>query len=147
VPKLAAGILLYRLPADRDQPEVLLVLRRSARGSSRDATGWSIPKGKPLPRERLIDAARREFEEETACPAPARLVGLGEVVEPSGKRVAVWAADAAWSIELGDEQNGHRPAAEIAEVAWFEARRARALLRPGQVPLMGRLERLVQRRS
>jgi predicted NUDIX family NTP pyrophosphohydrolase len=143
VPKLAAGILLYRIPADGDRPEVLLVLRRSARGSRPDATAWSIPKGKPLPRERLIDAARREFEEETACPAPPRLVELGEVVEPSGKRVAVWAADAAWSA-AGDEHNGHRPASEIAEVAWFDARRARELLRPGQVPLLTRLERLVK---
>jgi predicted NUDIX family NTP pyrophosphohydrolase len=100
-------------------------------------------RGKPLPRERLIDAARREFEEETACPAPPRLVELGEVVEPSGKRVAVWAADAAWSA-AGDEHNGHRPASEIDEVAWFDARRARELLRPGQVPLLTRLERLVK---
>jgi predicted NUDIX family NTP pyrophosphohydrolase len=147
VPKIAAGILFYRLPADRDLPEVLLVLRRSGRGSRGDAPGWSIPKGKPLPRERLIDAARREFEEETACPAPPRLVELGEVVEPSGKRLAVWAADAAWSAEHGQEPNGHRPAAEIDEVGWFDARQARELLRPGQVPLMIRLERFVQRRN
>jgi predicted NUDIX family NTP pyrophosphohydrolase len=147
VPKLAAGILLYRLQADRARPEVLLVRRRSARSSRPNAPGWSIPKGKPLPRERLIDAARREFEEETACPAPPRLVELGEVVEPSGKRVAVWAADAAWSAGRGEEQNGHRPAAEIAEVAWFDARRARDLLRTGQVPLMNRLERLVKQRD
>jgi predicted NUDIX family NTP pyrophosphohydrolase len=148
VPKLSAGILLYRLQADHDRPEVLLVLRRSARASRPDAHGWSIPKGKPLPRERLIYAVRREFEEETACPAPPRLIELGEVVEPSGKRVAVWAADAAASsAERGVEQNGHRPAAEIAEVAWVDARRARELLSTGQVPLMSRLERLVKQRG
>jgi 8-oxo-dGTP pyrophosphatase MutT (NUDIX family) len=145
VPKVAAGILLFRLPPDRAGPEVLLVLRRSARGSRPDAAGWSIPKGKPLPGERLIDTARREFEEETACPAPPRLVKLGEVVESSGKRVAVWAADVAWSAEGSEEHNGHRPAAEIAEVAWFDANRARELLRAGQVPLVSRLERLMQR--
>jgi len=90
---------------------------------------------------------RREFEEETACPAPPRLVELGEVVEPSGKRVAVWAADAAWSADRGKPHNGNRPASEIAEVAWFDARRARELLRTRQVPLMSRLERLVKQRG
>jgi predicted NUDIX family NTP pyrophosphohydrolase len=125
---------------------VLLVLPRSARGSGSCRGVWSIPKGKPLPSERLIDAARREFEEETARPAPPRLVELGEVVEPTGKRIAVWAADAAWSPSV-DLANGHRPAAEIAEVAWFDADQARAMLRPGQTQLLGRIDRLVRRAS
>ena len=100
--------------------------------------------GQAAPRERLIDAARREFEEEPPAPPLLSSGGRG----PSGKRVAVWAADAAASsAERGEEQNRHRPAAEIAEVAWFDARRARELLRTGQVPLMNRLERLVKQRN
>jgi predicted NUDIX family NTP pyrophosphohydrolase len=140
VPKLAAGILFYRLPPDRDEPEVLLVRGRRDRGVSPDAPVWSIPKGKRLPKEPLIDAARREFEEETALTAPPRLIALGDVIEASGKRVAVWAADAAWSD--GEPHIG-QPASEIAEVSWFEAERARRLLRPGQAPLLNRLDRLI----
>ena len=139
--------MLYRRSEDSERPEVLLVLPRSTRGLRSNAAGWSIPKGKPLPGERLIDAARREFEEETARPAPPRLVELGEVLEPNGERVAVWVADAAWSEDRANELNGHRPAAEIAEVGWFDTKRARRLLRPGQAPLVTRLERLVEQRS
>jgi predicted NUDIX family NTP pyrophosphohydrolase len=142
VPKRCAGILLYRLPPHRNGAEVLLVLGRSAGGVDADAPVWSIPKGKRLRRERLIDAARREFEEETAIPSPPRLMALGEVVESSGKRVAVWAANAAWSVN-GHQHNGHRPGSEIAEVEWFEAERARQLLRPGQAPLLNRLDHLI----
>ena len=121
---------------------MLLVLGRSAAGFNAEAPVWSIPKGKRLPRERLIDAARREFEEETALSAPERLVALGEVVEPSGKRVVVWAANAAWSAH-SDGHNGYRPGPEIAHVEWFAADHARQLLRPGQAPLLNRLQRLI----
>jgi predicted NUDIX family NTP pyrophosphohydrolase len=142
VPKLAAGILLYRRPPNRARPEVLLVLPRSAGATGPQPSAWSIPKGKPLPNERLLDTARREFEEETARPAPKGLVELGKITESSGKRVAVWAAHEDWSS--GDvPPNGHDPAPDIAEVGWFDTERARVLLRPGQEKLLGQLDRLV----
>ena len=143
VPKLAAGILLYRRAPDRAVPEVLLVLPRSARTLASGPRSWSIPKGKPLPNERLIDTARREFEEETARPAPRGLVELGEIVEASGKRVAVWAAHEEWSAAM-DSSNGRRLDAEIAEVGWFDADQAVHLLRPGQTALLDRLDRLMR---
>jgi predicted NUDIX family NTP pyrophosphohydrolase len=142
VPKVAAGILLYRRPPNRRRPEVLLVLPRSARGAGSRSKAWSIPKGKPLLNERLIDTARREFEEETARAAPDQLVELGEIVEPSGKRVAVWAAHTEWSA-ADDPPNGDAPTPDIADVGWFDADRAQRLLRPGQAPLLRHLEQLV----
>jgi predicted NUDIX family NTP pyrophosphohydrolase len=124
----------------------LLVLPRSAGVAGPQPSAWSIPKGKPLRNERLIDTARREFEEETARPAPERLVELGEITEPSGKRVAVWAAHAEWT-SADDLPNGHDTAGDIAEVGWFDADQAQVLLRPGQAPLLGHLERLVDREA
>lgn len=119
------------------------MLPRSAGAKGPEPSAWSIPKGKPLRNERLIDTARREFEEETARPAPKRLVELGEVTESSGKRVAVWAAHEEWpSRDL--QPNGHDPAADIAEVRWFDIEQAQVLLRPGQAQLLGQLDRLVR---
>ena len=146
MPKRCAGILLYRRPPNGRRHEVLLVLPRSALVAGREPSAWSIPKGKPLRNERLIDAARREFEEETARPAPKQLVELGEITEPSGKRVAVWTAHAEWSSS-DDPPNGHKPASDIAEVGWFPADQAQVLLRPGQAPLLGHLDRLVRREA
>jgi predicted NUDIX family NTP pyrophosphohydrolase len=143
VAKLAAGILLYRRPPGLGRPEVLLVLSRSSAAARSRRSRWSIPKGKPQRRERLIDAARREFHEETARHAPAHLVELGEIVEPSGKRVAVWAAHTEWS-ETDDGPDAHECAPDIADIGWFDSDQAQDLLRPGQAPLLSRLERLVE---
>jgi len=122
------------------------VLPRSAGVAGPQPSAWSIPKGKPLPNERLIDTARREFEEETARPAPKGLVELGEITETSGKRVAVWAAHEEWSSR-DVPPNGHDPASDIAEVGWFDTEQAQVLLRPGQAPLLGQLDRLVGRET
>ena len=120
------------------------MLPRSARATGPQPSAWSIPKGKPLPNERLIDTARREFEEETARRAPKRLVELGEITESGGKRVAAWAAHEEWSS--GDvPPNGHDPASDIAEVGWFDTEQAQVLLRHGQATLLRQLDRLVGR--
>ena len=118
------------------------MLPRSAGVAGPQPSVWSIPKGKPQRNERLIDAARREFEGETARPAPEGLVELGEITEPSGKRVAVWAAHEEWSPR-DRPPNGHDPAPDIAEVGWFDTEQAQVLLRPGQEQLLGQLDRLV----
>lgn len=122
------------------------MLPRSAGVAGPQPSAWSIPKGKPLPKERLIDTARREFEEETARPAPKGLVELGEITETSGKRVAVWAAHEEWSSR-DVPPNGHDPASDIAEVGWFDTEQAQVLLRPGQAELLGQLDRLVGRET
>lgn len=146
MPKRAAGILLYRRPPNRRRPEVLLVLPRSAGVAGSQPSAWSIPKGKPQRNERLIDTARREFEEETARPAPKALVELGEITESSGKRLAVWAAHEEWSSR-DVPPNRNDPASDIAEVGWFDTEQAEVLLRPGQAPLLGQLDRLVGRET
>ena len=60
------------------------------------------------------------------------------------KIFAVWAAHTEWT-STDDPPNGHSPAPDIADVAWFDADQAQRLLRPGQAPLLGRLEQLVDR--
>lgn len=122
------------------------MLPRSAQVEGAEPNAWSIPKGKPQRNERLIDAARREFEEETARPAPKELVELGEITEPSGKRITVWAAHTAWSA-ADDPANGHEPASDVVDVGWFDVEQAEGLLRPGQAPLLGHLEGLVDRET
>ena len=103
--KLAAGILLV-------SPSTPMVIgRRScwsfgvAGGSRQDSLAGRSERESDTPGA-TIDAARAEFEEETHA-GLALPVELGEVVEPSGRRVAVWAANAAWSAERDEEQNGH----------------------------------------
>jgi len=59
----SSGLLLYRRrPAGL---EVLLVHPGGPFWSRKDLGAWSIPKGGHEPGEAAIDAARREFREET----------------------------------------------------------------------------------
>ena len=57
----------------------------------RDLGGWSIPKGGVNDGEELIDAAQREFVEETGIRATGPFVALGSVRQKGGKTVHAWA--------------------------------------------------------
>src|SRR5215813_5872718 len=89
--KLSAGILLYR--RRNDELEVLLVHPGGPFWAAKDAGAWSIPKGEYVQGEDPLEAARREFAEETGVAIDGRFVPLGEVKQPGGKRVKAWAVE------------------------------------------------------
>ncbi|HYE55791.1 MAG TPA: NUDIX domain-containing protein, partial [Chitinophagaceae bacterium] len=59
----SAGILLYR--RKNKKLEVLLVHPGGPFWANKDAGAWSIPKGEYTDGEDALEAAKREFEEET----------------------------------------------------------------------------------
>lgn len=62
----------------------------------KDAGAWTIPKGLPNEGEPLIDAAKREFEEETGIhPAPP-FFDLGNIRQKGGKSVYAWGFIGDW---------------------------------------------------
>jgi predicted NUDIX family NTP pyrophosphohydrolase len=61
--KRSAGILLYR--RSQTGPEVFLIHPGGPFWAKKDA--WSIPKGEYQEGEPALEAARREFEEETGA--------------------------------------------------------------------------------
>ena len=52
---------------------------------------WSMPKGEYENTEDLLDAAHREFQEETGFIAEGGFLALGEIKQAGGKSVAAWA--------------------------------------------------------
>ena len=52
---------------------------------------WSIPKGEAHPGEDLLEAAKREFEEELRFRADGAFVPLSPIRQKSGKIVHAWA--------------------------------------------------------
>ncbi len=75
-----------------NEAEVLLVHPGGPYFRNKDEGAWTVPKGLVDDGEDLLDAAKREFSEETGLAVEAtEFVPLGEVKMKSGKRIHVWA--------------------------------------------------------
>jgi predicted NUDIX family NTP pyrophosphohydrolase len=151
MPKLSAGILLYRRRAGGI--EVFLVHPGGPFWAKKDDGAWSIPKGEAAPGEELLAAARREFREETGFAIDGAFRALPPVRQAGGKTVQGWAvegdcdADAvksnAFSLEWPPRSGRRQDFPEIDRAAWFDLAAARRKLTRGQLPLLDALEHLL----
>lgn len=148
----SAGIVLYRRPGTG--LEVLLAHPGGPLFQNRDAGHWSIPKGEPDENEPLLEAAGREFAEETGHPVPAGPARpLGSIVQKGGKVVHAWALegdldpDAARSdtfeMEWPPRSGLTQSFPEIDRVEWFDRDEARRRIKPAQAPLLDRLDEIL----
>ena len=89
----SAGLLMYRKSGS--VLEVFLVHPGGPFGAKRDQGAWSIPKGLIGEGEDKLEAAKREFAEETSIvpsePPSEPFIYLGEIRQKSGKHVYGWA--------------------------------------------------------
>jgi predicted NUDIX family NTP pyrophosphohydrolase len=86
---ISAGLLMFRRTGK--YPEIFLVHPGGPFFSKKDEGYWSIPKGMPDINEDLLDAAIREFGEETGIQAEGPYTNLGSVKQKGGKIVHAWA--------------------------------------------------------
>ncbi len=147
--RISAGILLYRRVGRG--LEFLLAHPGGPLFATRDEGHWTIPKGEPDAGEPLLEAAWREFREETGHdPGAAPPLELGSIVQKGGKVVHAWAIEGPLDPELARSEtfemewpprSGRRQAfPEIDRVAWFEPPEARRRIKAAQIPLLERLE-------
>jgi predicted NUDIX family NTP pyrophosphohydrolase len=146
--KQSAGLLLYRRSSG--VIEVFLAHLGGPFWASKDEGAWTIPKGVPDPGEDFLDAAIREFQEETGIAAMGPFVPLGTITQKSGKVVHAWA----WE---GDAEAGSPPSnkvkvewptrsgkwitvPEVDRCEWFGEEEAAKKLNPAQVELLDRLQ-------
>lgn len=71
--------------------EVFLVHPGGPFWAKKDAGAWMIPKGEYAADELPLDAACREFHEETGFAASGEFIDLGTVRQAGGKLVTAWA--------------------------------------------------------
>lgn len=88
--KQSTGIQLYRI---KSEPEVFLVHPGGPFFARKDLGVWSIPKGEFDDAETAIEAAKREFEEETGKVPEGKFIQLKPVTQKSGKVVHAWAIE------------------------------------------------------
>ena len=153
MPPLSAGLLLYRRRPEG--VEVLLVHPGGPFWARRDEGAWSVPKGEHAATEDPLVAARREFEEELGVSAPTipDPVPLGELRQPGGKRVRVWAAEGdldvtavrsnTFTTEWPPRSGSMREFPEVDRAEWFPPDVARVKLLRGQVGFVDRLVELL----
>ena len=150
MPQVSAGILLYRsLPG---RVEVLLGHPGGPFWANRHDGAWSIPKGLVGPGESALNAAIREFAEETGQKLGIdEAIDLGTTVQRSGKLVHAWAVrgDMDTSRATSNSVRMEFPRGsgrfiefpEIDELRWCGTDEATRLLNPAQTVFLGRLSK------
>jgi predicted NUDIX family NTP pyrophosphohydrolase len=147
-PNVSAGLLLFRRAGDAI--EVFLAHPGGPFWRDRDAGAWTIPKGVVEEGEDLLDAARREFEEETSIQPLGPFLALGSVRQKAGKLIHAWAwegdADPASIVSNTMRTEWPRGSGrwiefpEVDRCAWFDPATAKQRMNPAQAELVDRLQ-------
>ena len=152
MPQTSAGLLMFRR---RSQAvEVLLVHPGGPFFRNRDLAAWSIPKGLFEGGEDALEAAKREFQEETGVAPRGPFFALGQCRMSSGKPVRVWAFEGdceaqhcksnTFSMEWPPKSGETCEFPEADRAEWFELQTARRKIAKGQVPFLDRLARALE---
>jgi predicted NUDIX family NTP pyrophosphohydrolase len=145
----SAGILCYRYRGTG--LEVFLVHPGGPFWINRDAEAWSIPKGLIEDQELPLAAARREFTEETGFEVQGEFLELGELKQPSKKKIVhAWAIEKdfdetqiksnTFSLEWPRNSGIIRDYPEVDQGAWFTLDEAMHKMNKGQRGFLKRLQ-------
>ena len=146
--KTSAGILMYRRTRD-SSIEVFLIHPGGPFWARKDLGAWSIPKGEYGEDEDPLDAARREFREETGFDADGEFIPLEPVKQKGGKVVSAWAVEGSidpaaiksstFSIEWPPKSGRQAEFPEVDRAEWFSPDEARLKLNPAQAAFVDSL--------
>jgi len=148
MPKQSAGLLLFR--GAPGAIEVLLVHPGGPFWANKDEGAWSIPKGEFSDDEVPLQAALREFKEETGETVAGAFIALRPQRQAGGKIVHAWAVEADFdparlrsspvSIEWPPRSGRRRTFPEVDRAAWFPLDVAHKKILKGQVGFLEELE-------
>lgn len=138
---------------DNNKTEVLLVHPGGPFWTKKDEGAWSIPKGVFEEHESPLDAAKREFKEETGFEADGEFIELGNLTQPSKKIVHVWALEKdldetrvvsnKFSLEWPRRSGIMKEFPEIDRASWFDIDLAKKKIQKGQAGFIDRLLEII----
>ena len=151
MPLQSAGVLVYRIRGRA--LEVLLVHPGGPLWKNKDAGAWGIPKGLFEPPEVPLDAARREFAEETGIAIEGRFMPLTPRRLKSGKLLHPFAVEGdldvaairsnTFPMEWPPRSGRHQSFPEVDRGEWFALAEARRRISEGQLPVLAELEAIL----
>ena len=129
--------------------EVFLVHPGGPFFAKKDHGTWTIPKGEYPDGELPLEAAKREFQEETGFPIPETFLDLGSIKQAGGKIVAAWAFEGDCDpakmssntcvVEWPPRSGRLIEIPEADRGAWFSIDEAKERIKSTQIPLIDRL--------
>jgi len=145
--KNAAGLLLYRHRGEL--LEVFLVHPGGPFWAKKDAGAWSLPKGEIGEDEDPLQAAKREFTEETGFPIEGEFRPLEPIKQPGGKVVQAWAIEAdcdpaqvrsnVFTMEWPPKSGRTQQFPEVDRAEWFAVAEARKRIIAAQINFLDQL--------
>jgi len=144
--KATAGLLLYRRG---DELEVFLVHPGGPFWAKKDMGAWSLPKGEINEGEDALQAAKREFTEETGFSADGEFRQLDPVKQSGGKVLHAWAIESdcdpslirsnLFSMEWPPKSGQYKEFPEVDRAGWFKIPEARERILPAQARFIDQL--------
>ena len=111
----ARVVVCHRLRRRGGEIEVLLVHLGGPFWAKRHLGAWTIAKGEFAPDEDPLQAAIREFEEETGCTPAGDFQRLTTIKQKAGKVVHAWAVEMDWDTALLTSNTSSIPLDELRE--------------------------------
>ena len=126
--------------------EVLLVHPGGPFWKNKDQGAWSVPKGEFADSENPLDAAIREFEEETGVKLNGNFIELEQIKQKGGKLVLTWAIEDdldpaairsnTFQMEWPPKSGKMIEVPEIDKASWFPLELAKEKINPAQQALL-----------
>ena len=144
--KTTAGLLLYRRHGEL---EIFLVHPGGPFWARKDVGAWSLPKGEIGEGEDPLQAAKREFSEETGFSIDGEFRRLNPVKQSGGKIVHAWAIEAdcdpaqvrsnLFSMEWPPKSGQKKEFPEVDRAGWFTIPEARKRILAAQIGFIDQL--------
>lgn len=151
--QISAGLLMFQR---KPELQVFLVHPGGPFFKNKDEGAWSIPKGLIEKDENRLEAAIREFEEETGIKPEAQdFIPMGEIKQKGGKTVVAWAFESRFSetpeiksnlftMEWPPKSGQQQSFPEVDRAGFFDLKTANLKINTAQREFLERLKQKVR---